>query len=736
MQKICRRLAPAILAVCKTQREVMIIVLGLLVSATILNMGSVATQKGYDPTKDVVNRVDVMDIQEVVASRNLSGTSVIGVDNPFPLVNFLPYIVSSGTSPPIMYLDTDVPANAITITLHHIPSFLPDNLGWLVIDPFTDECEICQIGKRDGAVITLNEPLVYAHSAGDAVLLISSPIFHAELYGLRTGGGYTATVHTANAIAISRAVRNADLVGSGKVVLPPGDIELDTLMLSNFPDQVSIVGAGRDVTTLYPQETASGGQFGIEGNTTGATTFLVADADGSDVRLRVNDVNGLVVGDLIRIRDFSTDANGNGSWPYDARPGLYNGEYLYIKEVDTEHNEIHLVTPVQSSINYQVHATTVVSPGPLLPGDTIIPVADTTGYEVGTEVVIIQDREGAHIAKVVSMEETNITIDSPIGADVSVGNSVYIHVEVRSYAMTKGIRLADFSVQMKTTGAHFGGLTLSYLDGFSIDNVAVYGAGWAGIWLSSCVNGIVSNFLVQDGEFVGANTSYGVQTYHCQWIDIGNGIVRKQRRAIDLSGLHPSRFINVHDNLLEGSEIVQYATVAGTHGTAEYCSFTDNIIVGAQSGGLLIRGNYITIKGNQFTGTHLAAIVLRDGAYWDVIGNVLNGQKRWSVDSGGRFVGEFIRLQSPHADHLVSRGNVAYVETTYIDVRGAVRDARVWVSDDIIFRPGAPGEQNIVLVNAGSSVVLNIDSHAINYDNIYAGDGQVVEGDAKVVVGQ
>ena len=182
----------------------------------------------------------------------------------------------------------------------------------------------------------------------------------------------------------------------------------------------------------------------------------------------------------------------------------------------------------------------------------------------------------------------------------------YIYVEVHSYTMTKGVHLANFTIQMKTTSGDFGGLTLMYLDGFSVDNVAVYGAGWAGIWLSECVNGVVANFLVQDGEFVGSSMGYGVQTYGCQWIDIGSGIVRKQRRAIDLSGLHPSRFINVHDNLLEGSAIVQRSTVAGTHGTAEYCSFTDNIIIGGSNGGLLIRGNYITIKGNQFTGTDLS----------------------------------------------------------------------------------------------------------------------------------
>lgn len=106
------------------------------------------------------------------------------------------------------------------------------------------------------------------------------------------------------------------------------------------------------------------------------------------------------------------------------------------------------------------------------------------------------------------------------------------------------------------------------------------------------------------------------------------------------------------------------------------------------------------------------------------------------MDSGGRFISQFIRLQSPHALHLVSRGNVAHIETTHIDVRGAVHDAIVWISDDIIFRSGAPGEQNIVVVHTGSSIMLNINSHAINYDNIYAGEGQVVEGDARILVGQ
>ncbi|MBX2997178.1 MAG: hypothetical protein KF893_01615 [Caldilineaceae bacterium] len=552
--------------------------------------------------------------------------------------------------------------------------------------------------------------------------------FQAERYGLQVGRNVSPEVQAANTAAIQRAVEEAGLAGGGVVLLPPGPIELNTLILNRFPNHVHIVGAGRDITVLYPQEDIVRGQFVINGEREAATTFLMANGDGSDLRLRVHDASLFTPGSLVRIRDLSTDPLGNGSWPYDPRPRLNNGEFVTVHAVDGDLNELHLVTPLQSSQNYRVRATDVADPGSVQ-GDTEVPLVDTTGYHTGTEVVILQNSSIPHLAKIVSMRDNLLTIDSPLTADVDAGQPVMVHIQLRAHDAARGVRVAGLSIHV--TKENSGGLILSHVDRFSIEQVAVYGAGWSGIWLSDCTNGNVSGFYIEGGDaHPNTGTGYGLQTYHCQWVDIHSGIVRGQRRAIDISGEHPSRYVHVRDNILEGSVLVPRATVAGTHGTAEYCDFTNNIIMGGQNGGLLIRGNHITIQGNSFVGTHLAAIVFADGAQWSVLGNVLQGMKRWSVDSGGRYVGEFIRLSSPRARHLISQGNTAYVDDNYLRVTPSVREAVVWSADNIIFRLR---NRSVVEIAEGASIRLSLDSRITNFGQIYSGAGEVLPDHSRVV---
>ncbi len=631
--------------------------------------------------------------------------------------------------------------NEFGIKLKELPESFVRSRIRIAIDPFTDVCEIRFGVISDGSTITFDQRLVYSHRPGAVVLLDVGPAFYAEFYGLQQGQGYSSSIHTGNSVAIKRAVENAGLMGGGEVILPPGKIEFHHLRIENFPDNVSIVGAGRDATTLIPQGGGYSGKnrlaaFIIEGRTTSVISYLMADAASSDNLLSLCGTYGFSAGDLIRIRDLSTGSEGNGSWPYDPRPGLFNGEYLYVKDTNHIRNELQLVTPVQSSVRYQVRNTTVVAPGASV-GSYNLPVVRSDKFAKGTGIVVIQDDGTLHIATVVALNSNNfIQIDIPLTADVSSGKSVFVQLEVCKRSMAKGVGLANFSLRLKATDENNGGIIISNLDGFTVENVAVYGAGWVGIKLTDCVNGNISNFLIQDGEFSGSKTGYGLQTYNCQWVNIGYGIVRKQRRAIDLSGIHPSRYINVHDNLLEGSAVVEGSSVAGTHGTAEYCNFTDNTFIGGRSVGLIIRGNNITVAGNRFYGQQVAAILLKDGARWNVIGNVVDGYRAWGVNSGGRFAGEFIRLRSPRAVQLISRGNIVHLDNTHIDVRGEVRGASIWVSDDIVFGSSASGGRNIIFVHDGSSIVLDMNVHARGYDTLVKGKGNVAQGESSIIFGR
>ncbi|PDV99980.1 hypothetical protein A9Q02_11135 [Candidatus Chloroploca asiatica] len=503
---------------------------------------------------------------------------------------------------------------------------------------------------------------------------------------------------------------------------PAGNIEVSQLVLNDFPDRIALRGMGRSITTLHFQPSPGEWGFQITYAGEGTKTFLTAGASGADTRLRVYDATGFSSNSVVKLIDYSTDMAGNGSWPYDPRPNLHNGEFLRIEQSKPISAMLHLVTPVQSSVEYEVHKTSLAED--VVEGALQLPVISAEEFYTGSSIVLLPVGSAPVLATVTGVGDDSILLSEPVPQEMNAGTEVFTHVQVELVDAIHGLHLADFSVRFNGVDAR--GMLVSNVQDFLIERIAIYGGSWAGIRLDNCLDGDISQFLIAEGDQTRETGSgYGLQTYGCQAVNIHDGIIREHRRAIDLSGLHPSRLVRVYDNLLEGSSRIAGSTVAGIHGTAEHCDFSNNLLVGGRNGGLILRGNFITVHGNRFVGTHLAAIVIADGAYVTVSNNTVEGMKRWNVDSGGRWVGQFIRLRSQRAVQLISRGNTTFLESAHIRVENNVANARVWVMDDIVFRSGAPGEQAIVDIQAGSQIRLSLNSNAVNYDSLIIGEGDV-----------
>lgn len=142
-------------------------------------------------------------------------------------------------------LNADISATDTTLDLNkRIPTAGPNHI-FLVIDPFTIECEVRVVTNISGTTYTI-AALDYAHSANDLVLWFSSPTINVKWFNAK---GDNITDDTT---AIRRATYAAVEFG-GTVWFPAGRYKTDTIYLTTDGD-ASYPDAGR--IALIGEQTA------------------------------------------------------------------------------------------------------------------------------------------------------------------------------------------------------------------------------------------------------------------------------------------------------------------------------------------------------------------------------------------------------------------------------------------------------------------------------------------------
>jgi len=79
-------------------------------------------------------------------------------------------------------LTRDVAAAATTVYINNLPRNVSAYGGWVVIDPWTNECEVRKITGRTGKALTIGA-LAYSHSKYDEVLFMDSPVVNTQWTG-------------------------------------------------------------------------------------------------------------------------------------------------------------------------------------------------------------------------------------------------------------------------------------------------------------------------------------------------------------------------------------------------------------------------------------------------------------------------------------------------------------------------------------------------------------------------
>jgi hypothetical protein len=123
---------------------------------------------------------------------------------------------------------------ATTVTVNRIPEGAIANGFWIVIDPWTTECEIRKVTAISSTTLTV-AALTYAHNNGDAVIFTTELIANVKWFGALGDGS------TDDSAAIQAAF---DDVSDGGIYFPTGVYEVNTQITIADAATIDVFGDG------------------------------------------------------------------------------------------------------------------------------------------------------------------------------------------------------------------------------------------------------------------------------------------------------------------------------------------------------------------------------------------------------------------------------------------------------------------------------------------------------------
>ena len=139
---------------------------------------------------------------------------------------------------------------------------------------------------------------------------------------------------------------------------------------------------------------------------------------------------------------------------------------------------------------------------------------------------------------------------------------------------------------------------MSTISNCKVENTGIVAIESIGSFNSLIVNNIIINAYIgnpQEADQSTVGLGYGLRATSDTFTSISHNRVNGARHSVDISGGYPSRMISVDNNVVSSLKN-EYGSMS-THGTAENCTFSNNIINGGGYG-FAMRGENINIINN------------------------------------------------------------------------------------------------------------------------------------------
>lgn len=169
----------------------------------------------------------------------------------------------------------------------------------------------------------------------------------------------------------------------------------------------------------------------------------------------------------------------------------------------------------------------------------------------------------------------------------------------------------------------------------TFSHIEIYHSKNAGMLVKNNINATFSDNYVSLGTTKDISNGYGYQDFGGKGTKVLRSTFENVRRGADFSGVTPARFGLVKDSIANGPAKGTLAvgnSGFGTHSTAEYILFEDNIVTNFDYA-FNIRGNHITVEGSHHSGLSKSFVSSLFGNDLKVVNNIYAGLGKTALDS-------------------------------------------------------------------------------------------------------
>ncbi|MEK4745888.1 right-handed parallel beta-helix repeat-containing protein [Bacillus sp. FSL R9-9481] len=257
--------------------------------------------------------------------------------------------------------------------------------------------------------------------------------------------------------------------------------------------------------------------------------------------------------------------------------------------------------PVTATVNQWSNIVTVSSTTGLKEGDLIL-ITNNELYSPGTTATNWKKGELGIVKSVDSA--TQITLKDNLIYSYDSTQST----KIQRIAASENITFMGINLKMGGVGSVHNGLKLKYARNITVKDVSIDSAEDMAVNMDYVYNADIMDCMIENSTSptpVG-NTGYGVGLLNSRNIRIKNNLLRNCRHLIAGGGTTPTIYVDVVGN--QGMNSIQYGF--DCHEPCFYWTFKNNQVISC-NGGIVIRGQYCTVDGNEIIGSNAKGILVQ-----------------------------------------------------------------------------------------------------------------------------
>lgn len=494
--------------------------------------------------------------------------------------------------------------------------------------------------------------LTNSSSVRAKLVLANTSVFSVKDYGAK---GDNTTDDTA---AFNAAIVACNAAGGGEVHIGAGTYKLTGQVV--LLDKVTLVGAGRDATTLeMSTSTATAAHIVADGSLTVLANQFTSNISAGSRAIRFSANPSVSIGDVLVIynaADYSFSS---------AREYYRAGEFVRAARCAGS-----ITNGSNQMVNVTHHSTLQV--GDSITGTGIPDGTTITAVSTFTQTLTMSANATS------TLEQTEITVPNVVFLEQPTYGAYTAESTSSIYKMNPvKVSVRDLAARFKTT---LTGIRVTYGSCISMSNLKLENSTVSHITLLKSYEVNITEVYVNDNNTGAAGNNYGITIGNSQKVKVSQCFLSAPRHGIttggnNTTGAVPCRDISIQNNTIATKGLV---FALDLHGNSEFVFIRNNELLG----GVSLAGDHVDLTDNYIRSIKDAGTAVN---FSEMLGPNFNisGNRIFSVGNAGQFsTGSTISIGANNiAWQSVTRDGILRISDNYIDF-GSYSTQGIW-SDNI-----------------------------------------------------